>query len=55
MSKKKNKTDDFGISKEELKELACAVIRTVNEKMPKFKYTENNNEEDNDAATVQDT
>ena len=54
MSKKKNKTEDLEISKEELKELACAVIRTVNEKMPKQKYMEEV-EEDDDASTVEDT
>ena len=46
MSKKKNKTEDLGISKEELKELACAVIRTVDEKMPKLKYMEKAEEDD---------
>ena len=53
MSKKKNKTEDLGISKEELKELACAVIRTVNEKIPKRKYIEEV-EENNDASTTED-
>ena len=51
MSKKKNKTEDLEISKEELKELACAVIREVDRIMPKRKFTE----EDNNASTVEDT
>lgn len=46
MSKKKNKIEDLEISKEELKELACAVIRMVNEKMPKLKYIEKAKEDD---------
>lgn len=46
MSKKKNKIEDLEISKEELKELACAVIRTVNEKMPKLKYIEKAEEDE---------
>ena len=46
MSSKKNKIEDLGISKEELKELACAVIRTVDEKMPRLKYTEKAKEND---------
>ena len=54
MSRKKNKTEDLGISKEELKELVCAVIRTVNEKMPKRKYMEEA-EEDDDVSAIEDT
>lgn len=46
MSSKKNKIEDLEISKEELKELVCAVIRTVNEKIPKYKYTEEAKEND---------
>ena len=48
MSSKKNKIEDLEISKEELKELACAVIRTVNEKMPKLKYSEKAKENDDE-------
>lgn len=48
MSSKKNKIEDLEISKEELKELACAVIRTVNEKMPKLKCMEKAKENDDE-------